>query len=574
MLWRATLGQGYSGFVIAEGRAYTQMQTAAGQFVVCLDLETGEEIWRTRYAWPRELDNSWAGPYATPTYDGGKIFFAGSGGVVGSMDAKDGRVLWTLDTKERFDGRGTGFGYAATPLVEGGRVFLPVGGENASVVALDARDGSVLWAVGSDPASYVPCYPVTVEGRRQIVSVLEQAIVARDPASGNELWRYPLAAEYNPRAAWPLFEPPYLFVAFALREGAVVLRPGYREGAAFVEPVWSDPVLSNDVSSSVAVEGFVYGFDIHDAQSDHRGGTKGEFKCVELSTGRERWSTGAVGNASVLTDGKHLLLLEEDGSLVLAEATPEEYRELARASVFEGVTTWGTPAIHGDRILVRAQEQAACLAPGSTDPDLRDGRGRGGPRIPLVDAWTARFQDRSFWAPSGRDLSLWFALSVTVVLGVPLLLAAPLGGRIGQALFFALSPIIGVLGLPVLTELAGRLVLTWPAALFAAFLLTYMTGLRAARRRTRRDGRIARAAILGFVAVCAVYFLACQRLFLLAGWGFLIGFVPALPLFHLLSRRLLSATTPTRTVPTGLLTFAVYFWSSALVFAWKTGSLW
>ena len=73
------------------------------------------------------------------------------------------------EVSTRFDGQGTAFGYAASPLVEDGRVFLPVGGAGAGVVAFDVDDGSVLWASGSDPAGYTPCLPITVNGHRQIV---------------------------------------------------------------------------------------------------------------------------------------------------------------------------------------------------------------------------------------------------------------------------------------------------------------------------------------------------------------------------------------------------------------------
>lgn len=48
VLWRRRVGDGYSGIIVAEERVYSQAQTLAGQFVVCLDLATGAEMWRTR----------------------------------------------------------------------------------------------------------------------------------------------------------------------------------------------------------------------------------------------------------------------------------------------------------------------------------------------------------------------------------------------------------------------------------------------------------------------------------------------------------------------------------------------
>src|SRR5437868_5218746 len=83
--------------------------------------------------------------------------------------ARTGASLWSVNVRDRFGGKGWEFGYAATPLVEGDRVVLPVGGPAAGLVALHADDGRTLWAAGSDPASYCPALPVTFQGRRCVV---------------------------------------------------------------------------------------------------------------------------------------------------------------------------------------------------------------------------------------------------------------------------------------------------------------------------------------------------------------------------------------------------------------------
>jgi outer membrane protein assembly factor BamB len=155
VLWRRDLGQGYSGFVVVGGRVFTQMQTLAGQFVVCLDAETGAERWRYRYGWPWQPAGRYPGPYATPTWNVGRVYFSGPDGLVGCLDAETGRSVWSVNVLRRFTGRGAEFGYACTPLVEDGKVILPVGGPGASLVALDATDGSTAWQSG--PVMRPPC---------------------------------------------------------------------------------------------------------------------------------------------------------------------------------------------------------------------------------------------------------------------------------------------------------------------------------------------------------------------------------------------------------------------------------
>ena len=69
--------------------------------------------------------------------------------------------------KEEFAQRGNKiYQESVRPVVEDGKVILPVGGRGASVVALDERDGATVWSAGHDPASYASVLPISFEGRR------------------------------------------------------------------------------------------------------------------------------------------------------------------------------------------------------------------------------------------------------------------------------------------------------------------------------------------------------------------------------------------------------------------------
>ncbi len=361
VLWKVAPGHGFSGFAVVDGKVFTQAQTAVGQFVLCLHLESGRELWRSRYGAAWEHEGMFPGTYAAPTVHAGRVLFAGCAGAVGCMDAETGELLWQVDLARDFGAATTGFGYACSPLVHEGKVILAAGGEDAAVLALDIRDGTLLWRAGSDPATYVPPLPISVAGRTQVVAFLDNATVAHDPETGAELWRDNPDLGYNPDASWPVYEEPYLFRASTFCHGARVLRLGYVDDRPVSEVVWAGDVMSNDVLSCVVVDGFVYGFDIHDGQSNINGGTDGEFKCVELATGNERWCTRETGAASVLARGTELILFSEDGVLIIAEATPWAYRELARAPVLPGELCWTQPAFSRDRLLVRSRSHIACV---------------------------------------------------------------------------------------------------------------------------------------------------------------------------------------------------------------------
>jgi outer membrane protein assembly factor BamB len=574
IIWRRSLGRGFSGFAAADGRAFTQVQTPAGQFLVCLRIETGEVLWRSWYGYPWDEEGTWPGPYASPTYEGGRVYFAGCYGRVGCAEAGSGRVRWLVDLKRDLGAETAGFGYACSPLVEGGKVFLVAGGEGAAVVALDARDGSVVWKSGDDPPSYCAPLPVTVSGRRQIVSLTETAALAHDPETGAELWRYRISDGYDPHASRPVYEEPYLFFALPFRRGARVLKLSYGDGRAAADAVWESKVLSSQVVSSVIVAGYLYGFDVHDLQADARGRTKGELKCIELATGEVRWSTREVAHSNVLACEGILILFDENGTLAAARASSLGYQELARAEILPGELCWTMPALSGRYLLLRSRESMACVYLGSGQKRPADAAAVPGSEGGPVSRWLERYRDDSFWAPSIATLAVWYLFCLLGVLapawGIGGVLARASDGR--SAAFTALALLLGSAGVPAYSALLGRFVFTWPAALCASLFPVVLAAETARRRPERAAGIRARVAILLFAAVCCGYYVACRRVSLVVAPGFLVGFLPAFPCVLILARLVLDRAGWARICAISLVSFTIYFWSSVLFTLWKTAA--
>jgi hypothetical protein len=135
VLWTREIGCGYSGVIAVANRVFTQTQSLTEQKVVALDADTGQTIWERPYGWPYDPGGMYPGPRSTPTWSNGQIYFAAPDGLVGCLSADDGSQLWAVNVINRFGGRGADFGYACSPLVEDGKVILPVGGPSAAVVA-------------------------------------------------------------------------------------------------------------------------------------------------------------------------------------------------------------------------------------------------------------------------------------------------------------------------------------------------------------------------------------------------------------------------------------------------------
>jgi outer membrane protein assembly factor BamB len=586
VLWIRELGQGYSGFAVVADRAYTQAQNLAGQYVICLDAGTGATLWEHRYDWPSKPAGSYPGPMATPTWHAGKIYFAAPSGLVGCLDDRTGASLWSVNVKEVFGSSGTEFGYACTPCVEDGKVILPVGGPGASVVALDADTGKTIWKGGADAASYCPALAITYRGRRCCMAFLRNALAMFDIADGTQLWRQPISAEYDEHAAWPLYQEPDVMIASPMRAGAQLYRLEQTNRTISSRMMWASRELSNDILSSVLVDGHVYGFDLRDLQAKEYRPSRGQFKCLDWKTGKTVWATDKTGHASVLAADGKLVLLNDQGTLILARINPQAYEELGRVSVLHSGIGWTAPALERGRLFVRNHSQAACVYLGKPDAiagdDLRKAiRAADLPR-PFSWDWTwilSREREYPFDAPRWTELRLWFAFLALGVFLPALLIGLgtftvvrcyrPDISRTSASLAFGSSAIaLGVVGTTLYSELWDTFVFTWPATMFVAFQTMVQVGVTVGGQSTSSKWRWAiRGLMLAFLGLCVGYYFICRKLGIVVGWGFLLGFLPAFPASVLAAR--LEKKSMSAAALVMALAFVLYFWGSGLLTMWK-----
>src|SRR5947209_5798022 len=217
--WRAAAGAGYSSPVVAGGRVFLLGAPKAGQEVCfCFDAATGKRLWRVPYASPYHppagcgADN---GPNSTPAVDGDRVYMLGLGGIFHCLDVKTGRVLWKHDFAKEYwgvekaptgeDAWSPACGVAASPLVVGKGVVVPVGGKKAgTMVAFDRGDGRVLWSALVDRSSYASPILATLAGARQLVGFTGTRMVGLNLADRKLLWEYPFPAAFDQTILTPV----------------------------------------------------------------------------------------------------------------------------------------------------------------------------------------------------------------------------------------------------------------------------------------------------------------------------------------------------------------------------------
>jgi outer membrane protein assembly factor BamB len=353
VVWRKQVGQAFAGPAVVQGRVLLFHRVGNEEVLESLDAKTGASTWR--YAYPTNYRDDFGfdeGPRAVPVVADGVVYTFGAQGQLHAVDLAKGTRLWSEDTMKRFNVPKAYFGAGGSPLVEGGRVIANIGGDKAGIVAFDAKTGKVVWTATEDDASYSSGMAATIGGRRSAVFLTRDNLIGLDPATGaihfQRRWRARIAASVN--AATPLVVGDSIFVSAEYGPGAGVLRV---EGSKLTDLWASDDVLSNHYATSVYRDGYLYGF--HGRQEFGP-----SLRAVDFKTGAVKWSQDQFRAGSISLAGDRLLIVREGGEMILAPASPQGFKPVARAQVLPGVLR-PLPAIADGFVYVRNENTLVCL---------------------------------------------------------------------------------------------------------------------------------------------------------------------------------------------------------------------
>ncbi len=347
-IWRREVGGGYASMVVADALVYTIEQRRETEAVTAYRLEDGRQAWE--YSWPSRFSESMGGdgPRATPTWSDGHLYALGANGRLVCLAATDGKLIWERNILDDAGAENLTWGMAGAPLVVDGMVIVHPGGRNGkSVFAYDRATGEVRWSALDDKAGYVAPQIATLAGRRQILLVTGTRVLGASIEDGSELWSVDWETSYDANCAQPLVvDGEHVFVSSGYGHGAALLRIAASDGRFVADQVWFNLNMKNKFNPSVLADGVVYGLD------------EGILAAVDVLTGKRLWKQGRYRYGQLLHASGHLIVISEEGELALVEATPDQYREIARFESIAG-KTWNVPAIANGILLVRNQTEMA-----------------------------------------------------------------------------------------------------------------------------------------------------------------------------------------------------------------------
>lgn len=360
-LWSRPLGDGYSAILYEDGRLYTMYRSGETEVVVSLDSSTGATVWEKNYLQPphpKHLPQHGAGPRSTPLIAGDRLFTVGVAGKLVAFDKRDGRVLWSRELwGDEVGGRHQGSGYSSSPLAHGGMVIVPVGGEEAGVVAFDQEDGTIVWTSKGFRNSYSSPVILELAGRSQLVVFMAEELIGLDPDTGALLWLYPHANQWGHNINVPVAVDDVLFLSSPqVGSRGLQLIP---DGDDFeVEELWSNRRVQLYHVASVQNGDWVYGSTGTNAPAFLVG--------VNIRTGEVAWRERVAKANCVEADGK-LIILDEDGVLYLATATPEQFVVHERTQLLDP-KAWTAPTIVGTTLYARDTRRIVAVDLGQVGP--------------------------------------------------------------------------------------------------------------------------------------------------------------------------------------------------------------
>jgi outer membrane protein assembly factor BamB len=335
VLFRTQLGESIASVAVV-GERLVGIGNQGGQDVVsCLDAKTGKPLWRHVYKCPA---GSFFGPRATPTVADGLVYTLARDGHAFCLDLATGKVQWEADLGKLYGAKPGDYGLTGSPLALGDAVLYNA---CARGVALDRKTGAKLWASAGGIAGFASPVAFEHEGKPAVALFTASALSVLDAATGAETASFDWKTSFDANAADPVVFDGRIFITSGWDKGCALFKLDGKRLSA----VWQNTELRSQIASPVYLDGHLYGIDDNTPN--------GQLRCLDAATGKMKWTQkGGFGN--LLAAGGRLLTIDKLGVLVVAEATPSAYKELARVAVLgRTAKNWIAPVLAGGLLYCR-----------------------------------------------------------------------------------------------------------------------------------------------------------------------------------------------------------------------------
>lgn len=348
------LGKGFSSPVFVDNTIYITGMIDTLDYLSAVDMQ-GKLLWQVTYG--RSWENSYPDTRSTPTIEDNRIYVLAGTGILSCFNRSDGSLIWSVNVDKDFNAEWHIWGVSESPLIVGDLVICSPGGSETSVVALDKMTGKEIWRTASvgGPRCYIS--PTIYEYRdfRYILAATGQNLIAIIPETGKVAWSY----KYWDGTKWdqtgliwantPVWHEDEIFITMGYDYPAVMLK--MNPDGLGVTQKYTSTVLDNHHHGVILIDGYLYG-------SNWINNGKGNWVCMEWSTGDIKWETTWENKGSLVwADGLLYLYEEKRGNVGLVRPDPEKLDVISTFRVTDGTGPhWAHPFIREGKLFLRHGE--------------------------------------------------------------------------------------------------------------------------------------------------------------------------------------------------------------------------
>ena len=370
-VWKTPTATGFSSFTVSQGKAFTVVQRSIDgsnqEVCIALDADSGKELWVSPVGIAKydgggddgaKENRGGDGPRSTPSVDGDRVYVLSAQQMLFCLEIASGKALWSKDIQKEYGGKMIQWQSATSPLIEGDLVFVNSTAPGKCLMAFNKKDGVLAWAAEDDKMTHATPIAATILDTRQVIFFTQSGLVSVEPATGRVLWRYKFPYNVS-TAASPVVGGDIVYCSAGYGVGAGAAKIA-KSGTTFTATeLWRKPnkVISH-WSTPLYYEGHLYGL------ISFKEFGKGHLKCIDIATGNEVWSKEGFGPGGLILANGHLLVLNDQGELVLVKADAAAYNEISRFKAVDG-KCWSSPALSNGRIYVRSTAQGGCFEIGA-----------------------------------------------------------------------------------------------------------------------------------------------------------------------------------------------------------------
>lgn len=341
----------WSSPVVQGNRLIVPGRDEKNDLLFCINSENGKLIWSGKYEAEAGTSHG-PGARATPAIDSDRIYTFGRSGDLVCWQLLDGKILWRKNTKDE-GAEEPQWGCSSSPLVLDNKVIVQ-GGDKALVIAYDKNTGNVLWKSMSGRGGYAAPIALSADNKAKLIIYHGTGISCLNSVDGRALWTAKWETDYGVNATTPVISKDILFHSSGYKMGCQALKISEKGYSV----LWKNKALEAQHSDPVLIGDYLYGYSGESSRNS------GKFKCVELSTGKEMWSTEKIGQGTTTYVDGYLICLDIKGNLSLVKPDPSGFQlagEIKNAIGEVKSPAWTIPVVANGKLYLRYLQKIICF---------------------------------------------------------------------------------------------------------------------------------------------------------------------------------------------------------------------